>query len=149
MNRTIKFTHLPSINSRIFGSLWMAQLSITMTDFGLGNGRIFCSRSSIKVMNKSVLYDPSIIMHSSMPNSEIAGSIEYLKKFEAALSWEEWWQNIPLSSCKILFSASSKAFQSPSSALKVSSSVAGTFIDKHKLLRSIVRTDTKTILRSV
>ncbi len=56
----------------------MAQLSITMTEFGAGNGCIFPRRSLMNIVKSSVLKEPSMIMHSIMPSRVIAGRIEYL-----------------------------------------------------------------------
>lgn len=71
-------THLDSMSSMISGDLWMEQLSMTMTDFGAGNGCIFRRRSLMKAMNNSALKEPSMIVHSIMPSRVIAGKIEYL-----------------------------------------------------------------------
>lgn len=55
----------------------MAQLSMTMTEFGLGKGCIFL-RFLMKSMKSSVLNEPSTTTHSIIPCIDIAGRIEYL-----------------------------------------------------------------------
>ncbi len=71
-------TCLDSMRSRICCALWIAQLSMTMTDFAAGNGCMLPKRSSTNCVNSSVLNEPSTIIHSMMPSSVIAGRIEYL-----------------------------------------------------------------------
>lgn len=69
-------THLDSISSRIAGSLCIAQLSMTITEFGAGKRFICGKRPSINFVKSSVLKEPSMISQWSIPSRDMAGRME-------------------------------------------------------------------------
>ena len=61
-------TYLLSINSRMSGCLWIAQLSMTITEFGSGNGFMCSRRRSMNCLNVAVQNDPSTMSQCKMPS---------------------------------------------------------------------------------
>jgi hypothetical protein len=74
----MKRAHLLSIISRSSHDLWMLALSMTMTEFGLGNGFMTSRSPSIKLLNSRAVYGWSSTARCRIPSRERAGRIEYL-----------------------------------------------------------------------
>jgi hypothetical protein len=64
----------------------MEALSMTMTEFGAGNGLILSRRMSMKEVNVSVVNEQSTTSRCRMPSRDRAGSMEYLEDGEVALT---------------------------------------------------------------
>ena len=78
------------IISWMSSDLWIWQLSITITEFGPGNG-FMCSKSpSMKCAKVSFVNEPSTISRARIPSSESAGKMEYL--IHIILMLENWWR---------------------------------------------------------
>lgn len=72
--------YLASIRFWMEGCLWIWQLSITIMEFGAGNGHMLSRSPSIKDVNISVQNDPSTISQWRMPSTrERAGRTEKLR----------------------------------------------------------------------
>jgi len=76
------YAYLSSIRSESSSLLWIAQLSMTRTEFAAGYGFIKSRRSRIKSINVSFVNEPSRILMCRIPSSlEIAGRMENLEKY--------------------------------------------------------------------
>ena len=75
--------HLDSMSSRTSSDLWIAQLSMTTTEFLAGQGCMPSRRVSMNAAKESALNEPSMITHSSIPSREIAVRTEYLHDLRA------------------------------------------------------------------
>ena len=75
-------TYHASTISQIPGTLWMAALSITSTEFGTGQGCIQLSTPVTKSLNSLPVNAWSKTSKCRIPSSDNAGKIEYLEKHE-------------------------------------------------------------------
>ncbi len=101
----------------------------------------------MKEVKRSVLKEPSTIVHSMMPSSVIAGRMEYLSHNELSKMRRED-GDAPFASRKILLATRSKAFESPRAITQVRSSVAGALVDEDELFGGVVFPHREAVLRS-
>ena len=75
-------TYHASTISQIPGTLWMAALSMTSTEFGIGQGCIWSSTLVTKSLNSLPVNVWSKTSKCRIPSSDNTGKIEYLEKCE-------------------------------------------------------------------
>lgn len=100
----------------------------------------------MNVKNSSELNDPSTIMHSMIPSSVIAGSMEYLAFVVSGYVGEYkmmGYIHVPLSPLEDLLSTRTKAFECPRPVTQVRPAITGTFINENQMLRLVVPSNCK------
>lgn len=117
--------------SRIPGTLWMLALSMTNTEFGMGQGCIWSNTPETKCANSSPENEWSRTSKCRIPLSDNAGRIEYLTKrqhIDKRISTK-----VPFATYKKVPPSRTLSNRSPSKITAKGNSVEMTFICKYKV----------------
>ena len=125
---------------KMSGCLWMQQLSITITEFGAGNGCIWSRVHSMNLWNFSVSKEPSMMSQWRTPSSrDSAGSTEYLEHENSfSLCYAHlWYWSAYLCPQQKGFSCGLRAMYSPCPTSVCCTTINSAFINKNELVRLI------------
>jgi hypothetical protein len=114
-------------------TLWMLALSITNTEFGMGQGCIWSNTPATKCPNSSPVNEWSKTSKCRIPSSDKAGRIEYLIKHQGID--EKVCAKVPFASYEKIPQSRTLSNRSPSKIAAKGNSAEMTFICKYKVLR--------------